>query len=212
MHLVAEANHTEYTFMGFKISRGQVVVGRKQLAADNGISEDQARTALKHLLSTNDITIKTTNKFSIVSIANYEIYQGNIPSNIPSKSPGGHPTNPQQIPTIKECKNDKNDKNRPEDFIEKLKANPTYKGLNIDRELHRMDAWLLLNKGRQKTARFVLNWLNRELEKNQVVSTPSKAPDNGKDKAQLEKWKAEASPMPAECREQLASFGIRSAL
>lgn len=49
------------------------------------------------------------------------------------------------------------------DFIETLKENPAYKGIDIDRELAKMDAWLLTPaaKGRKKTRRFIVNWLNR---------------------------------------------------
>jgi hypothetical protein len=121
LHLISEANHSPYTFMGFNIERGQVVVGRKQLALDNGITEDQARLALGRLKSTSDITIKTTNRFSIVSIANYEIYQAETPSKKPNKSPDEPPTNPQQTPTIKECKNDKNEKNKGNPFFWEFK-------------------------------------------------------------------------------------------
>jgi len=50
-----------------------------------------------------------------------------------------------------------------EAFVETLKNNPAYKGIEIDRELHRMDAWLATpaNRKRKKTQRFVVNWLNR---------------------------------------------------
>ncbi len=49
------------------------------------------------------------------------------------------------------------------DFIETLKANIAYKHINIDIELAKMDIWLALprNKGRKKTDRFILNWLNK---------------------------------------------------
>ena len=48
-------------------------------------------------------------------------------------------------------------------FISSLKENPAYKEIDIDKELHKMDAWLSTpaGKGRKKTARFVVNWLNR---------------------------------------------------
>ena len=48
-------------------------------------------------------------------------------------------------------------------FIATLRANGAYQGIDIDRELGRMDAWLLTPKGRgrKKTRRFVVNWLNR---------------------------------------------------
>ena len=49
------------------------------------------------------------------------------------------------------------------DFIAALKANTAYAHINIDHELSRMDAWLLLPKahGRTKTRQFILNWLNK---------------------------------------------------
>jgi len=49
------------------------------------------------------------------------------------------------------------------DFISALKQNPAYKGVNIDLELSKMDAWLLTPKarGRKKTHQFIVNWLNR---------------------------------------------------
>jgi hypothetical protein len=49
-----------------------------------------------------------------------------------------------------------------EDFISALKENPAYRGIDIDKELAKMDAWLLTPKGRKrrKTHKFILNWLN----------------------------------------------------
>ena len=50
------------------------------------------------------------------------------------------------------------------DFIAALKANKKAFGhIDIDHELAKMDAWLLLPKarGRKKTKQFVLNWLNK---------------------------------------------------
>lgn len=49
----------------------------------------------------------------------------------------------------------------PQDFISSLKTNPAYKGIDIDNELGKMDAWLLAHPGRQKTKRFIINWLNK---------------------------------------------------
>ena len=48
-----------------------------------------------------------------------------------------------------------------DEFLKALKKNPAYTGVDIDRELSRMDAWLLTRPGRAKTRRFVVNWLNR---------------------------------------------------
>lgn len=53
------------------------------------------------------------------------------------------------------------EKDKDIDFIGKLKQNPAYKHINIDNELNKMDAWLSTRKGRQKTRRFIVNWLNK---------------------------------------------------
>ena len=49
------------------------------------------------------------------------------------------------------------------EFISRLKETSAYRGIDIDRELSKMDAWLLTLKGRhrKKTRRFIVNWLNR---------------------------------------------------
>lgn len=49
------------------------------------------------------------------------------------------------------------------DFIAVLKNNPAYKNIDIETELHKMDVWLLTPKarGRKRTRKFIVNWLNR---------------------------------------------------
>lgn len=47
------------------------------------------------------------------------------------------------------------------DFLETLKTNIAYTHINLEVELAKMDAWFAVHKGRQKTKRFVLNWLNK---------------------------------------------------
>ncbi len=48
-------------------------------------------------------------------------------------------------------------------FLDELRINPAYKGIDIERELHKMDAYFLTPRGRgkKKTRGFVVNWLNR---------------------------------------------------
>jgi hypothetical protein len=47
------------------------------------------------------------------------------------------------------------------DFLTFIKNNSAYSGINIDAELAKMDAWLMTRPGRQKTQRFIINWLNK---------------------------------------------------
>lgn len=75
LHLLLTASWEECEYRGYKIKPGQVVTGRKLLKKELKLSEQEIRTALEHLKSTNEITIKSTNKFSIITIENWGKYQ-----------------------------------------------------------------------------------------------------------------------------------------
>lgn len=49
------------------------------------------------------------------------------------------------------------------DFLQRIRENIAFAGIDIDRELARMDAWFLTPKGRgrKKTRRFIVAWLNK---------------------------------------------------
>ena len=75
IYLLLEANHEDMKYKGMVIGRGQVLTSRSQLSIATGISERSVRTSLNHLKTTNEITIKTTNLFTIITICKYEDYQ-----------------------------------------------------------------------------------------------------------------------------------------
>lgn len=75
LHLLLKANHKAGNWKGQIIQRGQLITGRKSIADELKISERNVRTALDKLKSTNEITIKPTNKFSLVTIVKYDTYQ-----------------------------------------------------------------------------------------------------------------------------------------
>jgi hypothetical protein len=75
IYLVVSANHKPKKFRGHEIERGQTVIGLHSAAERTGLSPQKVRTALKKLKSTGEITSKSTNKFTIITICNYEKYQ-----------------------------------------------------------------------------------------------------------------------------------------
>ena len=64
---------------------------------------------------------------------------------------------------VRSRKNSETPKFTDEDFLNQLKTLPCYQGIDVDTELSKMDAWLLTpkGKGRKKTRRFIVNWLNK---------------------------------------------------
>lgn len=116
LHLLLSANHKDNKYKGIEIKKGQLLTGRLKLASDLNFTEMQIRTALKKLKSTNEITIKTTSKYSIISIKNWDKYQqDNQQDN--QQTTNKQPTNNQQITTNNNEKNDKNDKNEKNIFV-----------------------------------------------------------------------------------------------
>ncbi len=75
VHLLLLANVTDRDFEQVTIRRGQLVTSVAHLSRDLKISVKSIRTALEHLKSTNEVAIKTTSKYSIITINNYNEYQ-----------------------------------------------------------------------------------------------------------------------------------------
>jgi hypothetical protein len=75
IHLLLIANHKPGLWKGKPVGRGQVITGVDKLNEGTGLSIQQTRTCLEKLKSTGEITIKATNKFSLVTICKYDVYQ-----------------------------------------------------------------------------------------------------------------------------------------
>lgn len=75
MHLLIEANHEPKEWNGLKITAGQLVTSLNSLVKSTGLSMQQVRTALNNIQNTQEITIKATNRYSIITICKYADYQ-----------------------------------------------------------------------------------------------------------------------------------------
>jgi len=137
IHLLLRANHKKQIWRGVAIERGELLTGRKNLAEECGFSEMQIRTALDHLKSTQEITIKSTKKYSIIKLNNYNLYQQSNQQNnqeVTKKQPSDN----QEVTTNNNVNNDNNENNvnkesgtnpkkTMEDFLEMIsEKNETY--------------------------------------------------------------------------------------
>ena len=78
IYLLVNAKYADCMDGGEFLKRGQLKIGRKKLAKETGLSEQSVRTCINRLISTNEITIKTTNKYSVITINKYSEYQDGI--------------------------------------------------------------------------------------------------------------------------------------
>ena len=99
LHLIIKATPYEKTWRGIKLSRGQLIASRQKISVETGISEMKVRTCLQRLQDSGEITIVSSNRFSVIIVCNYDIYQvtssndnqQNIqPNNQPDNQPLNH--------------------------------------------------------------------------------------------------------------------------
>ena len=119
IHILMVATFKPTKYLGYDLKPGQAVIGRKKLAKELGFTEQQVRTALKKLESTGEISLFSTNKFTIATVENWEFYQGGDDEDNQQPT-NNQPTNNQQItnnqPHLKNVKKDKNVKNVKKDI------------------------------------------------------------------------------------------------
>ncbi len=111
IHLLLKANHAPQKWRGNTVNSGQLITGRISLSEELGLSQQQIRTSLNKLKSTNEITIKTTNKYSILTIVNYNNYQNSkkeSTSKTTSNLTNKQPTSNQQVTTNNNTNNNNN--------------------------------------------------------------------------------------------------------
>ena len=98
IHLLLCANHKDKKYQGEVVKKGSFITGRIKLAEQTGLSVQQIRSCLNKLKSTSNITINITNKYSIISITNWESYQDNN-QQINQQVTSQQPTSNQPITT-----------------------------------------------------------------------------------------------------------------
>lgn len=78
LYLLLSANYKENKYRGFTVGVGELVTSLHELHQATGISVRSLRTCINRLKTTHEVTTRTTNKFTIITICNYEFYQGEV--------------------------------------------------------------------------------------------------------------------------------------
>jgi len=114
LYCLMKASHKKHTAMvGLQVVElepGQFIFGRKIAAKETKLSQQSIRTFLKILKNLQNLTIKSTNKFSVITIVNWDTYQQEEKIST-IKSTSSQPASNQQVTTYKNVKNVKNGDN-----------------------------------------------------------------------------------------------------
>ena len=111
IHLLLTANYESKKWHGIVVNRGELITSIRNLAKTLKLSEQKIKTSINKLKSTHEITSKSTNKYTIITICNYNSYQSlenqnNTQNNTQNNNQitNKQQTNNKQITTTKEYK------------------------------------------------------------------------------------------------------------
>ena len=106
IHLLLKANHKATKWRGQIIERGSFISSYGIIARELRLTVQKVRTSFLKLISTGEITYKSTSQYSIITINNYELYQENNKQNN-NQITNNQQTNNKQITTNKNEKNER---------------------------------------------------------------------------------------------------------
>ena len=75
IHCLLKANHQPKKWRGITVETGTFISSRGAIAAELGLSDKEVRTALRHLSETGEVASKSTNKYTIYKVENWDLYQ-----------------------------------------------------------------------------------------------------------------------------------------
>lgn len=75
IYLLLKANHKDVVWRGVDVKRGELVTSLSTLSRDLRMSVMQMRRVLTTIKTAGHITIKSTNKYRIITVCEYDIYQ-----------------------------------------------------------------------------------------------------------------------------------------
>lgn len=119
-HLLLKVNHKDVKWQGQVIERGSCITSYSKLALETGLTVQQVRTAIKHLISTNELTKYGTSKYTIIKVLNYDSYQ--CANKVDNKQlTNNQQTANKQLTTNNNEKNDNNEINIKEENKQRRK-------------------------------------------------------------------------------------------
>ena len=101
IHLLLKVNYEDKEWRKVDIPKGSCITSYGNLAKELGLSVQNIRTSIAKLKSTHEITVKSTNKYIVITLENWEKYQyGEVKINTQTNNE----TN-SKLTTTKEIKN-----------------------------------------------------------------------------------------------------------
>lgn len=108
IYMLLKANWKDGKFKGAEIPRGSFVASIASIAQGTGLTVDEVRTSIKHLIASKSITKQSTNKYTVFTVLNYNLHQG-----VSQANPKQVPSCSQAIPNDRRKEEGKKGRNTP---------------------------------------------------------------------------------------------------
>lgn len=201
IYCLLKANFEPKKWHGIAIERGSFITSRAKISSETHLSEQEIRTCLKRLISTNEITYKSTKQFTLITICNYDSYQQENLSTNQAINQGSNqqltndqPTANQQLTTTKNNKNNKNniymgEKEKRKVFqipnVEDIQSFILENSYSVDAErffnFYESKGWLIGKNKMKDWKAAVRTWQRSNNSKNRNYGTENK-PNNREDR------------------------------
>lgn len=106
IYMLLKANWKDGKFKGVDIPRGSFVASIASISEGTGLTHDEVRTAIKHLISSNNIAKQSTNKYTVFTVLGYDLHQDTSQAN-----PKQIPIHSQAIPNDRRKEEGKKENN-----------------------------------------------------------------------------------------------------
>ena len=198
IHLLLKANWKDGRFQGTEVPRGSLVTSYSSLAKQTGLSVQNVRTAIKHLILTGEITSNQQAKFTVITVKNYDKYQmdNRVTNNLLTEN---QQAANKDLTTIEEGKkvrrkesnnyilsapddkspcagsfllNDGTSYEITENDVENFQQ--LYPGIDVRQEIRNITGWCLSNPKNRKTRAGAKRFLNGWLSRSQNSARPEK--------------------------------------
>ena len=81
IYCLLRANHKAKKWRGITVPAGSFITSLNHISLETGLTLQQCRTALNHLKSTYELTHQSTRQYSIITVNNWDKWQGNQHTN-----------------------------------------------------------------------------------------------------------------------------------
>jgi hypothetical protein len=205
-YCLLKASYKEYdAIVGLQIVHllpGQFIFGRKRASMETGLTEREIRTIVEFLRKAGNLTIKTTNRFSIITIINWPTYQGD---DLENDQPNDQlPTSKRPHTNIKEAENktfssDSVEVRLSELLFEKiLSRNPNHKKPNIRMWAKEIDFMIRIDNRAPEEIRAVIEWCQADtFWQNNVLSTAKLRSNFDQLRLKMNAGRKQAAPAPS---------------